>query len=249
MHRRQIVTMGCGLAGAALLGGARAEDRRPAFKAVLFDAFPVFDPRPIAALCEAEFPGRGGEFLNLWRTRQFEYTWLRTVSDRYADFECVTEDALVFAAEALKLDMGAERRVRLLAAHFRLKTWPDAIPALTQLEARGLRLAFLSNFTPAMLKGCIEASGVGHLFDAALSADAAKSYKPDARVYRLGVEALGLPREEILFVAFAGWDAVGAKVFGYPTFWVDRLGLPPERLDVAPDATGANLTDLLAFVG
>ncbi|MBY6243191.1 haloacid dehalogenase type II [Methylosinus sp. Sm6] len=250
MDRRQILTLGAGLAGAAQLGRpAIADGRRASPKAILFDAFPVFDPRSIAALCEAEFPGRGGELVTLWRTRQFEYAWLRSVANRYADFERVTEDALNFAAEALKLDLGAETRARLLGAHFRLKAWPDALPALTKLKQSGLRLAFLSNFTPAMLKGCSEASGLGPFFEQALSVDAARTYKPDARAYHLGVEALALPREDILFVAFAGWDAAGAASYGYRTFWVNRLGLPAERLGAAPDGTGSNLADLLAFLG
>ena len=226
-----------------------AATSRAKFKAIAFDAFPVFDPRPVAALCEALFPSKGSDLVNMWRTRQFEYTWLRTVSNRYVDFERVTDDSLAFAAKALKLDMTAEKRDQLLKAHFELKSWPDAIPALTKLKESGARLAFLSNLTPAMLNGCIKKSGLGDIFEQVLSTDAAQTYKPDARAYQLGVEALRLPREEILFVAFAGWDAAGAKSFGYPTFWVNRLGLPPEELDVRADATGSNLMDLLAFIG
>ena len=100
--------------------------------------------------------------------------------------------------------MTAEKRDQLLKAHFELKSWPDAIPALTKLKESGARLAFLSNLTPAMLNGCIKKSGLGDIFEQVLSTDAAQTYKPDARAYQLGVEALRLPREEILFVAFGG---------------------------------------------
>jgi 2-haloacid dehalogenase len=87
------------------------------------------------------------------------------------------------------------------------------------------------------------------VFEHVLSTDLVKTYKPDPRAYQLGIDALGLPREQIVFAAFAGWDAAGAKTFGYPTYWVNRLGLPPEELGILPDGTGANLTDLAALVG
>ena len=249
MVRREFLTTGLGLAGALLLTGpTAAAGRTTKFRAVAFDAFPVFDPRSVAARCEALFPGRGGELIQAWRTRQFEYTWLRTVSDRYADFERVTDNSLTFAAKALKLEMTAEKREQLLRAHFELKAWPDATPALMKLRDAGLSLVFLSNFTAGMLNGCIKAAGLDGVFDHVLSTDAARTYKPDPRAYRLGLAALNMPREQILFAAFAGWDAAGAKSFGYPTFWVNRLGLPPEQLGVQADATGPGLSDLLAFV-
>ena len=127
MVRREFLTTGLGLAGALLLTAPAAAAGRPSkFRAVAFDAFPVFDPRSVAARCEALFPGRGGELVQAWRTRQFEYAWLRTVSNRYADFERVTDNSLTFAAEALKLEMTAEKREQLLRAHFELQAWPDA---------------------------------------------------------------------------------------------------------------------------
>jgi 2-haloacid dehalogenase len=235
-------------AGAMFVSPARVAGPAPRFKAVAFDAFPVLDPRPLAVLAEKLYPGNGAALTNLWRTRQFEYTWLRTISGRYSDFMRVTEEALIFATRTLKLDLPGDKRDELLQAYLGLKAWPDAAPALQKLKAAGLRLAFLSNFTPAMLSGGIEAAGLDGVFEYALSTDLAKTYKPDPRAYQLGIDAFGLPREQILFVAFAGWDAAGAKTFGYPTFWVNRLGLPPEELGVLPDGTGANLTDLVPFV-
>ena len=219
------------------------------FEAIAFDGFPVFDPRPLAVLCETLFPGKGGDLVAMWRTRQFEYAWLRALSNRYADFERVTDESLAFAAKSLGLEISADKRALLLQAHFQLKAWPDAIPALAKLKEAGMRLALLSNLTQRMLNGCMKTSGVGALFEQSLSTDAPRTYKPDARAYRLGVDAFGLPREKILFVASAGWDAAGAKSFGYRTFWVNRLGAPPEELDLFPDGVGANLADLLAFVG
>jgi 2-haloacid dehalogenase len=248
MMRREFLTTGLGLTGTLLAPALAAAVRPSKYRAIAFDAFTVFDLRPIAARCEALFPGRGSELVGMWRTRQFEYAWLRAVANRYANFERVTDDSLTFAAKALNLEMAAEKREQLLRAHFELAAWPDAIPALTKLRGAGLRLAFLSNFTPGMLNGCIKFAGLDGVFDHVLSTDAARTYKPDPRAYELGTAALELPREQILFAAFAGWDAAGARSFGYPTFWVNRLGLPPEQLGVLPDMTGPDLNALLAFV-
>lgn len=249
MIRREFLTKSVGLATTMLTTTPALAHRPGGFKAIAFDAFPVFDPRSVAARCEVLFPGRGSALVNMWRLRQFEYTWLRNVMNNYADFAHVTDDALIFATKTLKLQLTAEKREQLLNAYFELTTWPDAIPALTKFKDIGLRLALLSNFTPKMLNSCIKHSGLDGMFDLVLSTDLARCYKPDARAYRLGVDALKLPRHEILFVPFAGWDAAGAKLFGYPTFWVNRLGLLPEELGSFPDSTGKNLNDLLAFVG
>ena len=248
-NRREIMKSGLGVAAGLLMTRmSMAAGQARQVRAVAFDAFPVFDPRPIAMLAEEQFPGKGTEVINTWRTRQFEYTWLRSLAGRYADFMQVTEDSLVFTAKMLKLELSDEKRQQLINSYFALKAWPDVAPGLTKLKEQGLRLAFLSNFTPAMLEGCIKAAGLQGVFDAVLSTDAVRTYKPDPRAYQLGVDRLGLRREEILFVAFAGWDAAGAKSFGYPTFWVNCLGLPAEELGALPDAQGANLNDLVAYL-
>jgi 2-haloacid dehalogenase len=249
IFRREFLQAGAGLLASMLAGDPAAARSDLKFKAMVFDAFPVFDHRSVAALCETLFPGKGAELVSTWRTRQFEYAWLRILSDRYADFEQVTDESLVFATKMLKLDLPAEKRERLLRAHFELNAWTDAIPALKALKAAGVRLAFLSNFTPNMLNGCIKTAGLDGLFDQILSTDMANTYKPDIRAYQLGVDSLRLPRQDILFVAFAGWDAAGARSFGYPTFWVNRLELPPEELGTRPDGVGSNLNDLLSFLG
>src|SRR5262249_29832496 len=116
------------------------------------------------------------------------------------------------------------------------------------LKALGLRLAFLSNFTQRMLAANIKSSGLEAFFEQVLSTDQASTYKPDPRAYQLGVEAFGLKREEILFAAFAGWDAAGANLFGYPSLWFTRLKLPAEELDIAADASGGSLLDLARFL-
>ncbi|MBG0800631.1 haloacid dehalogenase type II [Methylocystis sp. H4A] len=243
--------------GLASMTGLRSPEEHPRrsfrtaaarFKALAFDAFPIFDPRPIDALAEALFPGNGTRLVELWRNRQFEYSWLRTASGHYVDFMKVSEEALVFAGNALRLQLSGETRDQLLHAYLTLGVWPDARPTLQGLRSAGVRLALLSNLTPDMLKGSITTSGLEGVFEHVLSTDRAKTYKPSPDAYRLGVDAFGLAENQILFVAFAGWDAAGAKAFGYPTFWVNRLGLPSEELGSKADAEGKSLADLTAYV-
>jgi len=223
-------------------------DTKPTTKAIAFDAFTTFDPRPIVALAEQLFPTQGAALGNAWRTRQFEYTWLRSVGHRYVDFWKVTEDALVFAANMLHLDLSTDKRAQLMAAYLDLKAYADVRPALESLQRAGIRLALLSNMTRTMLEAATKNAGFEGLFEFTLSTDTVRTYKPDPRAYQLGMEAFGLPRQDMLFAAFGGWDAAGAKWFGYPTFWVNRLHLPVEELDVAPDAMGDSLTDVAQFV-
>ncbi|MHB0992254.1 MAG: haloacid dehalogenase type II [Burkholderiales bacterium] len=217
-------------------------------KAIAFDAFPIFDPRPVFTLAEHLFPGRGTELSNAWRTRQFEYQWLRVLTRQYADFWQTTEEALEFSCELLKLDLTPDKRQQLMHAYLDLETWPDVEPALRSLKDAGLRLAFVSNATPQILNAGIKNSSLEGVFEHVLSTDTLKTYKPTPLAYQMAVDAFNLKRNEILFVPFAGWDAAGAKAFGYTTFWVNRLNLPAEKLGATPDAMGHNLTDLLAFV-
>jgi len=217
-------------------------------KAVAFDALTTLDPRPVFALAENLFPGKGADLAAAWRTRQFEYTWLRTISRRYIDFWQVTEDALVFAANMLKLNLTGNQRVRLMDTYLAIRCWPDAPAALRALKDKGTRLAFLSNWTVEMLEAGIRNSGLEQVFDHVLSTDRVGAFKPDPRAYQMGVDAFGLKREEILFAAFGGWDAAGAKAFGYPTFWVNRQNQPAEELGVKADHAGATLDDLVRSI-
>jgi len=239
-----------GFAAAATLvaTAAAAAPRRARIRAVAFDAFPIFDPRPIAALATQLFPDKGAELMNVWRTRQFEYTWLRSLSGRYADFRRTTEDALVYAAAATKVPVDDVARKRLMGAFASLPAWPDARPVLEALRAAGVRLAFLSNFTAEMLDAAVASAGLGGFFEPHLTTDRVRAFKPDPRAYAMGVDAFRLPREEIAFVASAPWDAAGAKWFGYPTLWIDRNGAPPEELGVSADSTAPNLAVLLELV-
>jgi 2-haloacid dehalogenase len=251
--RREFVRLAATGVAVELLAGAKGRlvaaapgPRR--IKAIAFDAFPIFSPAAVATRADELFPGRGAALSEEWRLRQFEYAWLRALAGRYADFWQVTQDALVFAARKLQLELGSDRRDALMNVFLELVPWPDVVPALGALARSGVRLSFLSNFTPRMLEANLERSGLRARFEQVVSTDRARTYKPDPRAYALGAEALGLRHEEILFVAHAGWDAAGAASFGYPTYWVNRAGLPAEELDAPPDAVGRDLPDLVRFV-
>jgi 2-haloacid dehalogenase len=253
VNRRELVTLAAGGAVAATAvaeagHGLAADGANTKIKAVAFDGFPIIDPRPVFARAEEIFPGKGLRLGEAWRTRQFEYTWLRTLGGHYADFWQVTEESLVFAAKALGIDPSAGQRDQLMQAYLGLKAWPDVSPALKQLKAAGIRMAFLSNLTETMLDAAVKNSGLEGFFEPHLSTDRVKAFKPDPRAYQMGLDAFKLKKEEIAFAAFAGWDAAGAKWFGYPTFWVNRLNVPVEELGVIPDGIGSGLDDLVKFV-
>jgi 2-haloacid dehalogenase len=220
----------------------------PRFKAVAFDYFVIFDPNSIVPEVEQAFPGKGADFTKMWRAKQFEYCFLRSITDRHADFLKVTEDALVYAAAVMKLDLSAEARQRLLNAYLTLKPWPDAAEALRKLRASGVRIITIANFSPKMLHANADHAGMTELFDELLSTEVNGTYKPDPRAYALGMKELGLEKNEIVFAAFGAWDAYGAKSFGYPTYWVNRFNLPAEELDVKADGTSTNIHGLLDFV-
>jgi 2-haloacid dehalogenase len=129
-----------------------------------------------------------------------------------------------------------------------LKAWPDVAPALKELKAAGLRMAFLANPTAKMLDAVVANSALEGFFEPHLSTDRVQAFKPAPAAYQMGPDAFKLPKQEIAFAAFAGWDVAGAKWFGYPTFWVNRANAPIEELGVAPDGTGAGMVDLVKFV-
>jgi 2-haloacid dehalogenase len=243
-----VVGMGVGVSSPAAADPGPACSGDPV-RAVAFDAFTVFDRQPVTDAAEEVFPGSGAALTDAWSVRQFEYTWLRTLSRTYTDFWMVTQDALDFAADTAGLELTTAGRQRLMAAWLELRAWPEAPAALRELKARGLRLALLSNATPVMLDSWVQNSGLQGVFDPHLSTDRVQAFKPDPRAYRMGVTAFGVPRAQIVFSAHGGWDAVGASVYGYRTFWVNRTGSPAERLGVTPEGSGVELNALVAFIG
>ncbi len=213
-------------------------------KALAFDAYPIFDPRPLSALAETLLGARAQELMSLWRSRQFEYQWLRVLSGTYKDFWAVTNDALSFTANTLQIDLTEDQRRQLMDAWLQLKTWPDVLPALQAFKQKGLKLVFLSNMTEKMLRANMKVNGLEEFFDEVLSTDQVRNYKPSRAAYQLAVDKLKLHRSEIGFVAFAGWDACGGKAFGYPTYWLNRQGQADEELGVKPDWVGRSLAEM-----
>jgi 2-haloacid dehalogenase len=251
LDRRSFMTSA--IAGTAVMASSRAaaaeQVERSGIKAFAFDAFTLFDPRPIFLACEAVAPGRGPDLANLWRTRQFEYQWLRSLAGQYEDFLSTTQAALEFAAQSLKIDLTSSARDRLVHGFFELGAWPDVAPALRDLRRAGKKLALLSNATVPILEAALKSSALQGALDQIISTDRIKSFKPDPRAYQLGLDLLGVAKHELMFVAFAGWDVAGAKWFGYPTFWNNRQDAVHEALGVKADGVGATLGDLSRFAG
>lgn len=249
LTRRNVLAMAAGAAATGAVGmPAALAASSPSIRAVAFDGFPILDPRPVVALAKQLYPEKGEMFFGQFRTRLFEYQWLRALGGQYKDFFAIIDDAHRAAAAHLELDATDVKRAQLQDAFLKLKAWPDVAPALATLKAKGIKLAFLSNMTERMLNTGIENAKLEGVFDFVLSTDAIKTYKPDPRAYQLGVDALKLPKEQIAFAAFAGWDAAGATWFGYPTVWINRLGASSEQLGTAPLATGQGLDTLVCFV-
>jgi 2-haloacid dehalogenase len=236
-----------GAASVSAIALAAAAPATASLKALAIDGLAVFNLRPVAAQLERLFGERSAALLALWRTRQFEYTWLRTLMGLYVDFWQVSEEALVFAARQLELDLRAAQRDEVMQSFLSLEAWPDVRPALQTLRDAGVRLALLSNFTEAILDAASRHAGIADLLEPPLSTDRVQAYKPHPRAYQMGLDAFALPREKIGFAAFGGWDAAGAKAFGYPTFWVNRAQQADEQLGKTPDAQGKTFEDLVAW--
>ena len=185
-------------------------------------------------------------FVDLWRQKQLEYTWLRSLMGRYQDFWSVTGDALDYTLDRLGVDVDAAGRERLLGAWLDVTPHPEVPDALARLAPR--TLAVLSNGSPTMLDEGLAAGGLSKVITHVISVDPLSIYKPHPSVYALAEQHLGLPPDRMLFVSSNPWDAAGARSFGLPVAWVNRAGVPMERLGVTPDLVVADLAELAAVV-
>ncbi len=223
--------------------------RLSAIQAVAFDAYgTLLDVYSVTQCIERYFPGKGPAFADLWRGKQLEYTWLRTLGNRYKPFWEVTCDALDFTAGALEVELPQPVRAELLDQYERLAPFPENRHALEALKRYGMPLAVLSNGNREMLSTCLERSDLAEYFDHVLSVDGVEKFKPCPEVYALATEAFDLPAANILFVSSNGWDIAGASWFGFTTFWLNRSRQTVEALGVEPAASGALLTDIVAFL-
>ena len=207
-------------------------------EALVFDAYgTLYDVHSVAARCESCWPGKGAELSRLWRARQLEYTWQRSLMQRYAPFSTVTREALAYACEALGLQLSVAQMEGLMSEYSRLATYPDA----GVLEKINLKKAILSNGSPDMLLPLVEHSGLR--FDAVISVDEVRIFKPAPQVYELAVKRL--QTKNIGFVSSNCWDALGAKSFGFEVYWINRANAPVDRLGFKPDRIVRTLDEIL----
>ncbi|TNE34057.1 MAG: haloacid dehalogenase type II [Alphaproteobacteria bacterium] len=218
-------------------------------KACVFDAYgTLFDVNAAAREEQAALGVKWAAVSETWRLKQLQYSWLRSLQERHADFWQVTGDALDFALESAGID-DADLRDRLMALYLKLSAYPDTKPMLERLKAGGIKCAILSNGSPDMLSAAVENAGIGSLLDGVLSIEEVGIYKPAPEVYQLAVDRLGVSPSEISFQSSNGWDAYAAKAFGFQVIWCNRFGQPPERMPGTPDTEITTLADLPAMIG
>jgi 2-haloacid dehalogenase len=210
----------------------------------VFDAYgTLFDLSAITATCRDALGERAGALSDLWRRKQLEYTWLRSLMGRHTDFWHVTGDSLDYAMAALHIeDVGL--RARLMEAYLTPTPYPEAKAALHALKDAGHKLAILSNGTPSMLTSATKAAGFNGVLDEVLSVESVGVFKPHPSIYRLATDAFDCAPADVAFMTSNGWDAAGAGAFGFRVVWVNRLGLPPEALPAGPPVTIKTLAEL-----
>jgi 2-haloacid dehalogenase len=193
--------------------------------------------------------GAGADALTeMWRNKQIQYTWLRNSMGAYAPFWQVTGEALDHCLAAHGI-AAAEVREKLLSAYLALDPFPEVPATLGKLKQAGKRLAILSNGNPEMLDPMVKASGLTDRFEAVLSVDAARVFKPDARVYRLVEARLGVRPEKVCFLSSNCWDAHGAAHFSFRTMWVNRASAPDDGLPGKIVAQIKDLSQLPSLLG
>jgi 2-haloacid dehalogenase len=213
--------------------------------ALVFDAYgTLFDVHSVTRLAESLFPGKGAALSVAWRSKQLEYTWLRSLMGRYEDFSRVTRLALEWSLEYLRLEADENAMRALTDEYRRLATFPEVRGVIERLS-HARPLAILSNGHPEMLEAVVDHNGLRPFFRGGiLSVHPAQVFKPHASVYRIAEDELGVPRTMMGFVSSNGWDVAGAKSFGLRAYWVNRGGAPVERLGVRPDGVVADLDEL-----
>ena len=214
-------------------------------RACVFDAYgTLFDVHSAVGRLRPQIGTHADALSQLWRTKQLEYSWLRALMGRHADFWQVTGEALDYALARVEVD--ASVREPLMQAYLTLEAYPEVGDVLRRLRAAGLKLAILSNGEPAMLAAAVENAGIGTLLDAVISVEEAGVYKPDPRVYRLAVDRLAVRADQIAFQSSNAWDVNGAACFGLRPVWINRFGAPAERL---PGDAEHELRDLSGLPG
>jgi 2-haloacid dehalogenase len=224
---------------------SQSECSLPQAAVVVFDAYgTLFDVHSVRLLADQCFPGQGQALSQLWRQKQLEYTWLRSLGGRYKSFWWVTQDALRYASQALKLPMSQDQENALMQAYLKLQAFPENLAALRSLKAAGKELAILSNGERGMVNAVVAHAGMEGLFSHVLSGDQVGQYKTAPAVYALAEQAFSRPAQEMAFVSSNAWDACAARWAGFQSIWVNRQGQVPEVLDVQACAVINQLSEL-----
>ena len=199
-------------------------------KAVVFDAYgTLYDVQSVADITEEIFPGYGEIITQVWRIKQLEYTWLRSLMRQYRDFAAVTRDSLTYTLKCLGLEYDDASFDRIMDKYLHLHLYPDALLALEAMAEK--KLPILSNGSPDMLDALVKNSGVDRMLDATISIDSKKIFKPSPDAYTLIESTLGIPPREVLFISSNPWDVCGAKAFGLNVAWIERV--TPEAMTQA----------------
>ena len=218
-------------------------------QACVFDAYgTLLDFNSAVMHCADEIWPDAARLSEMWRQKQLQYTWLRSLMRDHADFWQVTGEALDFSLAALGIDNPALRD-QLMALYRELDAFPEVPDTLTRLKDAGMRTAILSNGAPEMLDAAVKANGLDALLDDVQSVEDVGVFKPDPRVYQLSVDRLGVAKENICFLSSNGWDAAGAGSFGFRVVWINRYGQPVEHLPARPDAEIDTLSPLPDILG
>ncbi|MBT7942582.1 MAG: haloacid dehalogenase type II, partial [Alphaproteobacteria bacterium] len=208
----------------------------------------LFDVAAAAAHCKDELGDKAEPLSALWRTRQLEYTWLRSLMQEYVEFWQVTGDGLDYALATLGIDDAALRE-RLMDIYMRLDAYPEVKDVLTTLKGGGLKTAILSNGSPKMLNSAVENASIDGVLDDSFSVDSIGVYKPHPSVYQMAVDGLNVEAGRICFMSSNAWDAAAAANFGFRVVWVNRFGQPQERIPGQPEHEITTLEDLPALLG
>jgi 2-haloacid dehalogenase len=223
--------------------------RLDGIRACVFDAYgTLFDFNSAAARCRDALGDKAAPLAALWRDKQIQYTWLRTMMGRHADFWQVTGDGLDFALETLGI-VDAGLRARLMDCYLTLDCFPEVPDMLKRLKAGGYKTAILSNGSPSMLEAAVGNAKLGTLLDAVVSVEEVGAFKVHPKVYQRAVDRLGVKPGEITFQSSNAWDAYAASDFGFRVVWCNRYGQRPERMPGKPDAMIKSLAELPALLG
>jgi 2-haloacid dehalogenase len=217
-------------------------------QACVFDAYgTLFDVHSAVGKHRDRLGNIADQVSAVWRTKQLEYTWLRSLMRRHADFWQVTQDALDFAFDMYTVK-DLDLKKDLVEAYLQLDCYPEVPEALSELKSRGFKIAILSNGTPKMLEAAVRNSRLETMIPEIFSVEKASVFKPDPRVYQIAVDELNVKPEEIAFQSSNAWDASGASAFGFKVAWVNRFGQSPERLPGKPDIEIQSLSELPALL-